>query len=157
MVGCWCCTFFLWNAGKGESCLLEPAFWLQNKARKTNTGLKLDFPKHCISSHFTHHCGLQTKIESPVKSTSDSKWCSQWKIGQMSIFCMYLKSESFILLVVFCETSQFKLMWCYYHIAILAIKKFPLCSFAPTLHDISSPLFITPSPLPAWAAWARCT
>lgn len=140
LVGCWCCAFLLWNAGKESRVSLEPAFWLQNKARKTNMGLKLDFPKHCIPSHFTHHCGLKTRIESPVKSASDSGWCSHWKIGQMSVFWMYLKSESFNLLVVFRETSQFILI-CYYHSAILAIKKFPFYSFAPTLHVISTPLF----------------
>lgn len=107
-------------------------------------GLKLDFPKHCIPSHFTHHCGLQTRIESPVKSASDSGCCSHWKIGQMSVFWMYLKSESFNLPVVFCETAQFMLI-CYYHNAILAIKKFPLYSFAPTLQVISTPLFPPPS------------
>lgn len=136
--------------GKESRVSLEPAFWLQNKARKTNMGLKLDFPKHCIPSHFTHHCGLQTRIESPVKSASDSGCCSHWKIGQMSIFWMYLKSESFNLHVVFRETAQFMLI-CYYHNAILEIKKFPLYSFA-----ISTPLFppTIKLPLPAWAAWA---
>ena len=48
---------------KREFVSFEPASWLQNKAKKTNMGLKLDFPKHCIPSHFTHHCGLQTRIE----------------------------------------------------------------------------------------------
>lgn len=43
--------------------LLESASWLQNETSKTNTGLKLDFPKHCIPSHFTHHRGLWTRID----------------------------------------------------------------------------------------------
>lgn len=54
---------FVVKLGERRLVSLEPAFWLQNKARKTNMGLKLDFPKHCIPSHFTHHCGLQTRIE----------------------------------------------------------------------------------------------
>lgn len=47
--------------------LLESASLLQNETSKTNTGLKLDFPKHCIPSHFTHHRGLRTRIDSGRK------------------------------------------------------------------------------------------
>lgn len=47
--------------------LLESASQLQNETSKTNTGLKLDFPKHCIPSHFTHHRGLRTRIDSGRK------------------------------------------------------------------------------------------
>lgn len=54
-----CCE----TRGKESCAALEPASLLQNKAGKTNTGLKLDFPKHSIPSHFTHHCGLKTRIE----------------------------------------------------------------------------------------------
>lgn len=42
---------------------MESASRLQNETSKTNTGLKLDFPKHCIPSHFTHHHGLRTRID----------------------------------------------------------------------------------------------
>lgn len=52
---------------KESGVLLESASQLQNETRKTNTGLKLDFPKHCIPSHFTHHRGLQTRIDSGRK------------------------------------------------------------------------------------------
>lgn len=47
--------------------LLESASRLQNETSKTNTSLKLDFPKHCIPSHFTHHRGLRTRIDSGRK------------------------------------------------------------------------------------------
>lgn len=46
---------------------MESASRLQNETSKTNTGLKLDFPKHCIPSHFTHHHGLRTRIDSGRK------------------------------------------------------------------------------------------
>lgn len=76
------------GGGKRESrVLLESASWLQNETRKTNTGLKLDFPKHCIPSHFTHHCGLQTRIESPVKSASDSERRTRWDIRKTNVLC----------------------------------------------------------------------
>lgn len=76
------------GGGKRESrVLLESASWLQNETRKTNTGLKLDFPKHCIPSHFTHHCGLQTRIESPVKSASDSERRTRWNIRKTNVLC----------------------------------------------------------------------
>lgn len=76
------------GGGKRESrVLLETASWLQNETRKTNTGLKLDFPKHCIPSHFTHHCGLQTRIESPVKSASDSERRTRWNIRKTNVLC----------------------------------------------------------------------
>lgn len=87
LVGCWCWTM-LWNSEGGEResrVLLESASWLQNETRKTNTGLKLDFPKHCIPSHFTHHCGLQTRIESPVKSASDSERRTRWNIRKTNV------------------------------------------------------------------------
>lgn len=58
-IGHSCCE----TRGKESCAAMEPASRLQNKAEKTNTGLKLDFPKHSIPSHFTHHCGLETRIE----------------------------------------------------------------------------------------------
>lgn len=141
--------------GKESHVSLEPAFWLQNKARKTNMGLKLDFPKHCIPSHFTHHCGLQTRIESPVKSASDSGRCSHWKSGQMSVFWIILKFESFTLLVVCRETAQFMLIF-YYHNAVLAIKKFPLFCTNSSCHIHSSfPIRQIASPCVGCLSW--CT
>lgn len=54
--------------GKKESeHFLEPTSNLQNKAVKTNKALKLDFPKHSVPSHFTHHCDVQTRIEQSTK------------------------------------------------------------------------------------------
>lgn len=73
-IGCYCCCWtLLWNWGRRRKSRAapEPPSRLQNKTGKTNTGLKLDFPKHSNPSHFTHHCGLQTRIEKPVKSAVD--------------------------------------------------------------------------------------
>lgn len=107
---------------------MEPASWLQNKARKTNTGLKLDFPKHCIPSHFTHHCGLQTRIEKPVKSASDSEWCSHWNIGQTSVLWIYLMRSESLNLFTCCMLCKL-LMWICYHLIFHILKNFsPLLS-----------------------------
>lgn len=45
-----------------------PASPLQNEASETKNRLKLDFPKHNIPSHLTHHCGPNPEIELPEKS-----------------------------------------------------------------------------------------
>lgn len=64
---------------------MEPASRLQNQARKTNTGPKLDFPKHSIPSHFTHHCGLETRIEEPWNPLQIPNGGAQWKIWQTNV------------------------------------------------------------------------
>lgn len=56
----------------------------------------------------------------------------------MSVLWLYLRSESFNLLVVCCETAQFTLIRHYYN-SVAAIRMFPLYSFAPTPHVISTP------------------